>query len=83
MELPSSILIFRLGLGLGIRKFSLLAGINERWLRKIESNQGGMSLKNAMKMKEILENILKEEKDRERECDKQLHKVQKFYRIAS
>ena len=62
MELPSSILIFRLGLGLGIRKFSLVAGINERWLRKIESNQGGMSLKNAIKMKEILENILKEKK---------------------
>ena len=35
---------------------------NERWLRKIESNLGGMSIKNVMEMKEILENILKEKK---------------------
>jgi transcriptional regulator with XRE-family HTH domain len=59
---PSSLLIFRLGMGMGIKKFSLLIGINERWLRKIESSQGGMSLGNAIRMKEILENLLKDKK---------------------
>lgn len=34
MELPSSILIFRLGLGLGVRKFSLLAGIQRKMVKE-------------------------------------------------
>jgi hypothetical protein len=49
-------------MGMGIKKFSLLMGINERWLRKIESSQWGMSLGNAIRMKEILENLLKDKK---------------------
>jgi hypothetical protein len=62
MELPSSLLIFRLGIGMGVRKFSSLIGVNERWLRKIESSMGGMSLENAIKTKEILETLLKNRK---------------------
>jgi hypothetical protein len=43
---------------MGVRKFSYLIGVNERWLRKIESSMGGMSLGNAIKTKEILETLL-------------------------
>jgi hypothetical protein len=47
---------------MGVRKFSSLIGVNERWLRKIESSMGGMSRGNAIKTKEILETLLKNRK---------------------
>jgi len=57
MVRPNILMVCRLALGLGNRKFAKLLGVGERWLREKENCTGGMSFSNAEELKEKLEQI--------------------------
>jgi len=60
MSQPNILMICRLALGLGHRKFAEMVGMNERWLRDREICVNGISFCNAEKLKERLEQIFSE-----------------------